>query len=122
MVRSSAADDHGDNSSHGGGSTPEDDQQIGPETTRHNQDSLLIDATCIPMDIRYPTNLSLLKGTSKKSASPLPPGAGLPQGQVEVPQMELKNADRPGWAQMTTGLPMNRRPDPQLPQDFWSAL
>jgi hypothetical protein len=36
--------------------------------------------------------------------------------------MELKNADRPGWAQMTTGLPMNRRPDPQLPQDFWSAL
>jgi hypothetical protein len=36
--------------------------------------------------------------------------------------MELKNADRPGWAQMTTGLPMDRRPDPQLPQDFWSAL
>ena len=36
--------------------------------------------------------------------------------------MELKNADRPGWAQMTTGLPMDRRPDPRLPQDFWSAL
>jgi len=47
---------------------------------------------------------------------------GLPQGQVEVPQMELKNADRPGWAQMTTGLPMDMRPDPQPPQDFWSAL
>jgi hypothetical protein len=27
--------------------------------------------------------------------------AGLPQRQGEVPQMELKNADRPGWAQMT---------------------
>ncbi|MFN9547346.1 MAG: SGNH/GDSL hydrolase family protein [Cyanobacteriota bacterium] len=63
-----------------------------------------------------------LKGTSKNSASSSPAGAGLPQGQVEVPQMELKNADRPGWAQMTTGLPMNRRPDPQPPQDFWSAL
>jgi len=37
--------------------------------------------------------------------------------------MELKNADdRPGWAQMTTGLPMDRRPDPRLLQDFWSAL
>ena len=36
--------------------------------------------------------------------------------------MELKKANRPGWAQMTTGLPMDRRPDPQLPQDFWSAL
>ena len=48
--------------------------------------------------------------------------SGLPQGQVEVSQMELKNADRPGSAQMTTGLPMDRRPDPQLPQDFWSAL
>jgi len=23
---------------------------------------------------------------------------------------------------MTTDLPMDRRPDPQLPQDFWSAL
>jgi hypothetical protein len=23
---------------------------------------------------------------------------------------------------MTTGLPMDRRPDPRLPQDFWSAL
>jgi len=51
-----------------------------------------------------------------------PPQPGLPQGQVEVPQMELKNVDRPGWTQMTTGLPMNRRPDPQLPQAFWSAL
>jgi hypothetical protein len=47
---------------------------------------------------------------------------GLPQGQGELPQMELKNPDRPGWAQMTTGLPMDRRPDPQLPQDFGSAL
>jgi hypothetical protein len=27
--------------------------------------------------------------------------AGLPQRQVEVPQMELKNADHPGWVQMT---------------------
>ncbi|MFN9546401.1 MAG: hypothetical protein ACK6AD_04930, partial [Cyanobacteriota bacterium] len=32
---------------------------------------------------------------------------GLPRRQGEVPQMELKNADRPGWAQMTTGLPMD---------------
>jgi hypothetical protein len=30
------------------------------ETTRPNQGSLLIDATCVPADIRYPTDLSLL--------------------------------------------------------------
>ena len=35
-------------------------QQIVSNTTRLNQGSLLIDATCVPADIRNPTDLSLL--------------------------------------------------------------
>nr|ABD96335.1 putative transposase [uncultured marine type-A Synechococcus GOM 3O12] len=33
---------------------------MGSNTTRPNQGSLLIDATCVPADIRHPTDLSLL--------------------------------------------------------------
>jgi len=60
VIRSSAANDHDDDGSHGGGATRLDDQQIGSKTTQPNQSSLLIDATCIPADIRHPTDLSLL--------------------------------------------------------------
>ena len=60
VIRSAAATDHDDDSSHGGGTARPADQQIGSNTTRPNQGSLLIDATCIPADIRHPTDLSLL--------------------------------------------------------------
>jgi hypothetical protein len=61
VIRSAAAaTDHDDDSSHGGGAARPADQQIGSKTTRPNQGSLLIDATCVPADIRHPTDLSLL--------------------------------------------------------------
>ena len=60
VIHSSAGTDHDDDSSHGGGAARADDQQIGSDTTRPNQGSLLIDATCVPADIRHPTDLSLL--------------------------------------------------------------
>jgi hypothetical protein len=60
MISSSATDYHDNNNSHGSGTNPAGDQQIESETTGPNQGSLLIDATCVPADIRYPTDLSLL--------------------------------------------------------------
>jgi len=60
VIHSAAATDHDDDSSHGGGAARPADQQIGSNTTRPNQGSLLIDATCVPADIRHPTDLSLL--------------------------------------------------------------
>jgi IS5 family transposase len=60
VISSAASTDHDDDSSHGGGTARPVDQQIGSNTTRLNQGSLLIDATCIPADIRHPTDLSLL--------------------------------------------------------------
>ena len=61
MIRSSAADEHDDDdSTYGGGSSSAVEQKTGFKTTRPNQGSLLIDATCVPADIRHPTDLSLL--------------------------------------------------------------
>jgi len=60
VISSSATDDHDNNNSHGSGTYRAGDQQIEPETTGPNQGSLLIDATCVPADIRYPIDLSLL--------------------------------------------------------------
>jgi IS5 family transposase len=51
IIRSSEEDDREDDNSHGGGTVPAVDRQIGSETTRPNQGSLLIDATCVPADI-----------------------------------------------------------------------
>jgi IS5 family transposase len=51
------ADDHGNN---GGGSIGHTDESIPSTQKRPNQGSLLIDATCAPVDIRHPTDLSLL--------------------------------------------------------------
>jgi hypothetical protein len=51
------ADDHGNN---GGGSIGHTDQSIPSTQKPPNQGSLLIDATCAPVDIRHPTDLSLL--------------------------------------------------------------
>lgn len=59
VIHSSAADDH-DDSSDGGAAVSAADQQVGAATTQPNQGSLLIDATCVPADIRHPTDLSLL--------------------------------------------------------------
>jgi hypothetical protein len=60
VIHSSAVADHDDDSSHGGGAVCPADQQIGSNTTRPNQGSLLIDTTCVPADIHHPTDLSLL--------------------------------------------------------------
>jgi IS5 family transposase len=60
VIRSSASTDHDDDSSHGGGPARPADQQIGSNTKRPKQGSLLIDATCVPAAIRYPTDFSLL--------------------------------------------------------------
>ena len=61
VIRSSSVDHHDDDdSSHGNEIAAATDQQIESETTRPNQGSLLIDAPCVPADIRYPTDLSLL--------------------------------------------------------------
>lgn len=56
VIRSSAADDHGDDNSDGGGASAAD-QEIEAKTTWPNQGSLLIDATCVPADIHHPTDL-----------------------------------------------------------------
>jgi hypothetical protein len=60
VIHSSAGIDHDDESSLGGGAARADDQHIGYNTTLPNQCSSLIDATCVPADIRLPTDLSLL--------------------------------------------------------------
>ncbi len=61
VIRSSSADHHDDvDSSHGNEIATASDQQVELETTRPNQGSLLIHATCVPADIHYPTDLSLL--------------------------------------------------------------
>ena len=44
----------------GGGSVFDTKQNISSTKVIDNQGSLLIDATCAPVDIRYPTDLSLL--------------------------------------------------------------
>ena len=57
VIRSSAADDHDDNSD-GGATANTVDQQVGATANQPNQASLLIDPTCVPLDIRPPTDLS----------------------------------------------------------------
>ena len=59
VINSSAADDH-DDSSNGGAAATAADQEVGATANQPNQGSLLIDATCVPADIRHPTDLSLL--------------------------------------------------------------
>lgn len=53
LIRSSAPDEHDDDNSDGGGTASAADQQIGATTTQPNQGALLIDATCVPADIRH---------------------------------------------------------------------
>jgi len=60
VIHPAASIDDDDDSSHGGGTARPDDQQFGSNTTRPNQGSLLIDATCVPADNRHPTGLPLL--------------------------------------------------------------
>lgn len=60
VIHSAASTNQDDDNSHGGGAACPADQQIGSKTTQSNQVSLLIDATCVPADIRHPTDLSLL--------------------------------------------------------------
>jgi hypothetical protein len=60
VIRSSVDDDPGDDDGSGGGSTSTADQAQPSPQKQPNQGSLLIDATCTPVDIRHPTDLSLL--------------------------------------------------------------
>jgi hypothetical protein len=59
VIRSSVDSDPGDDGSEGGLASTADKPQPSPQK-QTNQGSLLIDATCAPVDIRYPTDLSLL--------------------------------------------------------------
>lgn len=59
VIDSSGADHH-DDSSNGGAAATAADQEVGATANQPNQGSLLIDATCVPADIRHPTDLSLL--------------------------------------------------------------
>ena len=62
LIRASETEDHDQDDCQGGGgeSACDIEQNINSKTTIENQGSLLIDATCAPVDIRYPTDLSLL--------------------------------------------------------------
>ena len=60
VIRSSDSQAPGDDSGNDGGSASPVDQPRPSSQKRPNQGSLLIDATCAPVDIRHPTDLSLL--------------------------------------------------------------
>ena len=61
LIRASETEEHDqDDSQGGGGSVCDTEQNISSTKAIDNQGSLLIDATCAPVDIRYPTDLSLL--------------------------------------------------------------
>lgn len=59
VIRSAESEDDKDDNSDSG--EPSDQPtQAGSDKASSNQGTLLIDATCVPADIRYPTDLSLL--------------------------------------------------------------
>lgn len=60
VIRSSGSQGPGDDNGSGGGSTNPAAQPKPSSQKQPNQGSLLIDATCAPVDIRHPTDLSLL--------------------------------------------------------------
>jgi hypothetical protein len=59
-IGSSASQDPDDNSGGGGGSASGGDQPMPSPQAQPNQGSLIIDASCAPVDIRHPTDRSLL--------------------------------------------------------------
>jgi hypothetical protein len=60
VIRASDSHDSDDDSGSGGGPMSTDNQPMPTTQKQPNQGSLLIDATCAPVDIRCPTDLSLL--------------------------------------------------------------
>ena len=48
-------------------SQPEDDDSDGNTSSKNNNGKLIVDATCTPADIRYPTDISLLNEAREKS-------------------------------------------------------
>ena len=62
LIRAAETEEHDQDDSQGGGggSVCDTEQNISSTKAIDNQGSLLIDATCAPVDIRYPTDLSLL--------------------------------------------------------------
>jgi len=60
IIRSAESQDDEDGDNDTGLTSSDQPVQPGPDKASSNQGTLLIDATCVPVDIRYPTDLSLL--------------------------------------------------------------
>jgi hypothetical protein len=60
VIQSAESQDDEDGHNDGNFSSSDQPVQSGSDTACSNQGSLLIDVTCVPADIRYPTDLSLL--------------------------------------------------------------
>lgn len=60
VIRSAESESDEDNDSDSGFPSSDQPAQAGSDKASSNQGTLLIDATCVPADIRYPTDLSLL--------------------------------------------------------------
>jgi hypothetical protein len=59
VIRSAESEDDEDGDNDSGLTSSDQPAQPGPDKASSNQGALLIDATCVPVDIRYPTDLSL---------------------------------------------------------------
>jgi hypothetical protein len=60
VIRSAEPETDEDDDSDRGLPSSDQPAQTGSDKASSNQGTLLIDATCVPVDIRYPTDLSLL--------------------------------------------------------------
>jgi hypothetical protein len=60
VIRSAESETDEDDDSDSGLPSSDQPAQTGSDKASSNQGTLLIDATCVPVDIRYPTDLSLL--------------------------------------------------------------
>lgn len=60
VIRSAESQDDGDGDNDGDLTNSDQPVKPGSENTCSNQEPLLIDATCVPSETRYPTDLSLL--------------------------------------------------------------
>jgi IS5 family transposase len=71
VIGSLDSQDPTDDSGSGAGSASSSDQPKPSSQKKQNQGSLLIDATCAPVDIRHPTNLSLLNEAREVTEIPI---------------------------------------------------
>lgn len=75
-----------------GVSRHDDDQQDPPEEGGDNNGTLILDATCAPQDIRYPTDLTLLNEAREILERYITKVFKPFRGQLKKPKMDLKNA------------------------------